>query len=145
MRKLIILFVSLVCLLAQPALAEIGRIKNTTSGGVQVIRDGQTLRAGAGFRLEVDDIIVTGPRQRAGITFLDNTRMAVGPGSRVELTQYVYDRARQSGSSLITIQRGSLGVDSGNITSSGSDRMRVRTPTSTLGVRGTTFVVEVTE
>ncbi len=143
MRNAAVLFCAICALVAQPALAEIGRIKNATQGSVVVIRDGRSLEAKPGFRLEEGDVISTRPGQRVGITFIDDTRMAVGPGSRVTLDEFKYDRTRQTGRSLTTVNRGSLGVDSGNITRTGADRMRVRTPTSTLGVRGTTFVVEV--
>lgn len=143
MRKFGICVAALACMIAQPAMAEIGRVKNVTAGGVQVIRDGQSLRANSGFKLEEGDIILTSRGQRVGVTFLDNTRMAIGANSRVRLDEYRYDRARQTGRSTTYIQRGTVGIDSGNITRTGRDRMRVRTPTSTLGVRGTTFVVEV--
>jgi hypothetical protein len=138
------LLICVICgLFAQPALAEIGRIKNATQGSVEVMRDGKSIEARPGFRLEEGDVISTRPGQRVGITFIDDTRMAVGPASRVTLDEFEYDRTRQTGRSLTTVNRGLLGVDSGNITRTGADRMRVRTPTSTLGVRGTTFVVEV--
>lgn len=143
MRTLAILISALVGLVATPALAEIGRIKNATQGSVSVIRDGRTLSAKPGFKLEEGDTVATKAGQRVGITFIDDTRMAVGPSSRITLDEYKYDRARQTGRSLTSVNRGSLGVDSGNITRNGKDKMRVRTPTSTLGVRGTTFVVEV--
>ena len=143
MRRFLIAACALFGVLATPAMAEIGRIKNATQGTVEVIRGGKSFTAKPGFKLEEGDTIATKPGQRVGITFIDDTRMAVGPGSRVTLNEYKYDRARQTGKSLTTVNRGSLGVDSGNITRTGKDRMRVRTPTSTLGVRGTTFVVEV--
>ena len=143
MRKLATLISLILAVMAQPALAEIGRIKNASQGAVQVIRDGRNLSAKPGFKLKEGDIIATKAGQRVGITFIDDTRIAIGPSSRITLDEYKYDRARQTGSSLTTVNRGSLGVDSGNITRTGADRMRVRTPTSTLGVRGTTFVVEV--
>lgn len=143
MRKLAILISALVAVVASPALAEIGRIKNATQGTVTVIRGGKTLAAKPGFKLEEGDAISTKAGQRVGITFIDDTRMAVGPNSRITLDEYKYDRTRQTGRSLTRVNRGSLGVDSGNITRNGRDKMRVRTPTSTLGVRGTTFVVEV--
>ena len=136
----------LACMAVQPAAAqsgeEIGRIKNATAG-VAIVRSGQTYRASPGRRVYEDDTIVTGNRARVGITFADNTRMAIGPNSEVVLDEYRYDRARQTGRSVTTVRRGRVGIDSGNITRTGRDRMRVRTPTSTLGVRGTTFVVEV--
>ncbi|MEP3421799.1 MAG: FecR domain-containing protein [Erythrobacter sp.] len=142
MRKFSILVAAMAAFVAQPALAEIGRIKNVTSG-VQILRDGRTITARSGLKLEEGDVITTGSRSRVGITLSDDTRMALGPNSRVTLDEYEYDRRRQTGRSVTSINRGSLGVTSGNITRSGRDRMRVRTPTSTLGVRGTTFVVEV--
>ena len=142
MRKFAILLAAVFALLAQPAIAnEIGRIKNVTAGGIEVIRSGETLRANSGFRLREGDIVVTARGQRVGITFLDNTRMAVAPSSRVIISRYRYDRARETGESLMEINRGAVGIDSGNLSRSG--RMRFRTPTSTLGVRGTTFVIEV--
>ncbi|MEL6416160.1 MAG: FecR domain-containing protein [Pseudomonadota bacterium] len=143
MRQLAILIFATLAMVASPALAEIGRIKNATQGTVVVIRDGKSLTAKPGFKLLEGDIISTRAGQRVGITLIDDTRMAVGPSSRITLDEYKYDRARQTGRSLTSVNRGSLGVDSGNITRTGKDKMRVRTPTSTLGVRGTTFVVEV--
>ena len=147
MRKLGILFAALAFVAAQPATAqnrpEIGRINNVTPGGVEVFRSGQTRPASSGFRLQEGDIVITGRGQRVGITFVDDTRMAVAPGSRVIISRYRYDRARETGESLLEVNRGAVGVDSGNLSRSG--RMRFRTPTSTLGVRGTTFVIEVEE
>jgi hypothetical protein len=146
MRKFSILIAAMACMMAQGAMAQdIGRIKNVTEGGVQVIRDGRTLQANSGFPLEQGDVVNTRRGQRVGITFNDNTRMALGPNSSITLTQYEYDRRRQIGRSVTRVNRGSLGVDSGNIPRSGRNAMRIRTPTSTLGVRGTTFVVEVSE
>ncbi len=143
MRNVKLLIAALAAfLVAQPALADIGRIKNVTSG-VQIIRDGRTITARPGLPLEVGDQIRTGNRARVGITLSDDSRMALGPNSRITLSEYEYNRRRQTGRSVTTVNRGRLGVTSGNITRSGRDRMRVRTPTSTLGVRGTTFVVEV--
>ena len=128
--------------MGQPALAEIGRIKSHV-GDVKIIRDGRSFVAKSGFKLEEGDVIATGKSARVGISFLDNSRMAVGPASRVTLEQFKYDRSRQRGSSITNVNRGSLGVVSGNVAKSGKDAMRVRTPTSMLGVRGTKFVVEV--
>lgn len=142
MKKASILIAAAAIFAATPALADIGRIKNVTSG-VQIIRDGRAITARPGLRLEVGDVIRTGRRARVGITMSDDTRMALGPNSRITLSEYVYDRRRQTGRSVTSVNRGTLGITSGNITRSGRDRMRVRTPTSTLGVRGTTFVVDV--
>ncbi len=142
MRNASILIALAALFVSTPALADIGRIKNVTSG-VEVIRDGRAITARPGFRLEVGDVVRTSRRGRVGITMSDNSRFALGPNSRITLTEYEYDRRSQNGRSVTDVNRGRLGVTSGNIRRSGRDRMRIRTPTSTLGVRGTTFVVEV--
>lgn len=144
MRNLFLLIAVPLAMAAQPALAqEIGRIKNVTQGGIEVVRDGGKLKGTSGFRLREGDIVVTGAGQRAGITFVDNTRMVVSPGSRMIISRYRFDRARRTGESQMRIERGAVGVDSGDLARSG--RMKFKTPTSTLGVRGTTFVIEVDE
>ncbi|MCT2558437.1 FecR domain-containing protein [Tsuneonella sp. YG55] len=130
------------CVFSQPAWAEIGRVRSLV-GEVKIIRDGRPITAASGVKLEQGDVISTGRNGRVGITFLDNSRAALGPGTEVALDEFTYDRARQTGSFVTRVNRGSLGVVSGNIARSRQDAMRVRTPTSTLGVRGTRFVVEV--
>ena len=127
---------------AQPAAAEIGRIKSLV-GEVAIQRGSSKIIATLGFQLDQGDIVLTGKTGRVGIAFLDNTRMALGPNSRIALDEFSYDRSRQTGSFVTSVNRGSLGVVSGTIAKSKRDAMRVRTPTSMLGVRGTRFVVEV--
>ena len=127
---------------AQPAAAEIGRIKGMT-GEVAVLRGGTRIVVAPGFILDEGDVIVTGRKGRAGISFLDDTRMALGPGSRITITEFTYDRSRQTGTFVARIDRGSVGVVSGAIAKSRRDAMRVRTPTSVIAVRGTRFVVDV--
>lgn len=142
MRRIVVAAALGALALSQPAWAEIGRIKSQV-GDVQVIRDGRAYVAKPGFRLEEGDVVATGKAGRVGIAFLDNTRMALGPKSRIKLDEFTYDRSRQTGSFVTSVDRGSVGVVSGNISKSKRDAMRVRTPTSMLGVRGTKFVVEV--
>jgi hypothetical protein len=129
-------------ILATPAAAEIARIKQS-SGTASVQRSGQMLRASAGLQLQPGDRLVTGKDGRISITFVDNTRFAVGPNSKVSVSQFEYDRMRQQGSFVTQVDRGSLAVVSGKIAKSGRDAMKVRTPNTLLGVRGTKFIVEV--
>lgn len=77
------------------------------------------------------------------LTFVDNTRFAVGPNSRIALSKFEYDKTKQNGSFVTKVERGSLAVVSGRIAKSGRDAMQVSTPESLLGVRGTRFIVEV--
>lgn len=122
--------------------AEIGRIKSLT-GAAAVVRGKTSTPAVAGQLLQVSDVLRTGPDGRIGITFVDNSRFAVGPNSTIALSQFEFDDTTHLGKSLTTVNRGSLAVVSGQIAHENKDAMRVRTPTSLLAARGTRFVVEV--
>lgn len=134
--------VSLVALVASPASADIGRIKSS-SGTASVHRGANTIPAATGQALMPGDWLVTGKDGRISLTFIDNTRFAIGPDSRIALSKFEYDRTRQKGSFVTQVERGSLAVVSGRISKSGRDAMQLRTPTSLLGVRGTRFIVHV--
>jgi hypothetical protein len=125
------------------AAADIGRVKSVT-GAVSIVRGAATLPATPGLALQVSDVIKTGPDGRVGISFIDNGRFAVGPNSTIALSQFEFDDTTHVGKSLTTIDRGTLGVVSGQIAHENKDAAKVRTPTSLLAARGTRFVVEVT-
>lgn len=124
------------------AMAEIGRIKSV-SGSATVVRGEATTPAAPGVQLLVSDVLTTGRDGRIGLTFIDNSRFAIGPNSRVALSQFEFDDTTHKGKSLTTVDRGSLAVVSGQIAKENKDAMKVRTPTSLLAARGTRFVVEV--
>lgn len=124
------------------ALAEVARVK-ATSGPAFVKRGTAQIPAKIGQTLDAGDWLETGKNGRIAVTFIDNTRFAVGPNSRVEVSKFDYDRTRQQGSFITRVNRGSLAVVSGKIAKSGKDAMKVQTPNSLLGVRGTRFIVEV--
>ena len=127
---------------ATPAVSEIARVKQSV-GAASVERGAQQLKASPGLPLLPGDRLVTGKNGRMSVTFIDNTRFAVGPNSQVSVSQFQYDRTRQTGSFVTQVDRGSLAVVSGKIAKSNRDAMKVRTPNTLLGVRGTKFIVEI--
>ena len=131
-------------LIASPAIAEIARVK-TSSGTAAVDRGSQRLKPAPGLKLEKGDRLVTGKNGRISLTFIDNTRFAIGPNSRVSVSEFQYDRTRQKGAMVTQVDRGSLAVVSGKIVKQSPGAMRVRTPAAIMGVRGTEFVVQVDE
>ncbi len=153
MQKIWLLIAAVFALVATPALAnqaaetrsEIGRIKNVTPTGVNIIsRVNGTRPARSGLRLYEGDIVETSARGRVGITLTDDTRISIAEDTRMIISAYRFNRkdvADRTNGSDMTVERGAVGVDSGNLSRSGN--MRFHTPNSTLGVRGTTFVIEV--
>jgi hypothetical protein len=133
-------------LAAAPALAEgpqIGRIDNA-SGTVSVVRDGNRLPARPGDPVYRNDVIETGPGGSAGVTFVDNSRLSTGPDSQLAVPEFQFDTGTSRGSMLADLRRGTLTVVSGAITHTTPGAMHIKTPTAILGVRGTSFGVQVT-
>lgn len=142
MRGIVIGLGLIALIAASNAAAEIARIK-TSSGTAAVVRGSQKLKPSPGLQLEAHDTLVTGKDGRMAVTFIDNTRFAVGPNSSVSVSEFQYDRTQQKGAMVTQVDRGSLAVVSGKIAKSNRDAMKVRTPNTLLGVRGTKFIVEV--
>ena len=130
---------------AAPALCngiEIGQVK-TSSGDATIVRGGASLPARPGDPVYQSDTIVTGSGGTIGITFIDNSVFSTGPDSRLSLQQFSFDVTTLAGSMLAELSKGTLTVVSGDITHHTPGAMRIRTPSAILGVRGTTFAVQV--
>lgn len=126
---------------AGSALADIGRVKNA-SGSAVIERDGQPIQATPGLGLLESDILVTGSNGKLGVTFVDNSRFSAGPNSRIELSKFRFNATTHDGQFDTRLQKGSVAIISGQIAKKTPDAMKIRTPSSILGVRGTEFVVE---
>ena len=126
------------------AAAEIGQIKNA-NGQVFLTRNGAQQPAKAGDLVDQSDTITTGANGSVGITLIDNSRLSAGPNSRIELKQFRFDPTTQKGESVTEVPRGTLAIVSGQIAKRSPAAMKVQTPTTILGVRGTTFAVKVEE
>jgi hypothetical protein len=137
---------ALVRLAAVPAPAaadgpRIGQIK-TASGETTIIRDAARVPVKSGDPVYAMDVIETGEHGSIGITFVDNTVFSAGPNSEVALAKFRLDPTG-AGEMLADIHRGTLSVVSGDITKKSPGALKIKTPTAVLGVRGTTFAVEV--
>ncbi|CAG0954514.1 hypothetical protein BURK1_00381 [Burkholderiales bacterium] len=122
--------------------AEIGQVKSA-KGEVLIEREGRTLPAGVGTRLQSADVLRTGADGSAGVTMSDNSLLSVGPNSALTLDAFRFDATTHQGRFDATLSKGSLAVVSGRIAKQAPDAMKVRTPAAVLGVRGTRFAVKV--
>ena len=120
----------------------IAQIKKVT-GQAAVLRPGERRPAVVGDMLFVKDVIETGPDGGIGITFTDNTVFSAGPSSEIALAEFQFDSNDFRGAMLADMRRGTMAVVSGDIARSTPGAMKIRTPTAILGVRGTTFAVQV--
>ena len=121
---------------------QIAQIKKVT-GQAAVLRSGVRRPAIVGDMLFVNDVVETGSDGGIGITFIDNTVFSAGPSSQIALDEFQFDSNDFRGAMLADMRQGTLAVVSGDIARSTPGAMKVKTPTAILGVRGTTFVVQV--
>jgi len=119
--------------------ADVGEVK-TASGAAHVEREGARLPVKVGMQIRQSDRLVTGADGAVGVTFLDNTLVSTGP-----IDSYRFDTTTHAGKFDASLSRGSLAVISGKMVKQSPDAMRIRTPSSVLGVRGTEFVVKVAD
>jgi hypothetical protein len=131
-------------LLAFAASTEIGQIK-TLKGDVHILRGGDRIPAQLGAILHQADTVVTGPEGSVGITFIDNSRFSAGPETRLELSRFRFNPTTHDGEFLTDLERGTLTVISGQIAKRSNEAMKIKTPTTILGFRGTRVAVRVTD
>lgn len=132
---------ALVSLVASAAPLPAGMLKRV-EGEVKVLRGDQQITGVIGLPVFPADTIVTGRDGAAGITFDDNTLMSLGPSARFVIDRFQFNSTTHEGRFESTLKRGRLAVVSGKIAKHEQDAMKVRTPSSVLGVRGTEFIVE---
>jgi hypothetical protein len=123
---------------------DVGQIKNLR-GSVHVERDGQRMVATPGMGVQQADVLVTGADGAAGVTFLDNSLLSIGPDSALAIDRYSFDSTTHDGHFDASLKRGTLAGVSGRLVKRSPEAMRVRTPSAIMGVRGTEFVVKVSE
>ena len=118
-------------------------VVKTVKGKVQIERPGGSSGAAIGTDVYSSDRIVTGPESSVGITLRDTTQLSAGANTTLELNKFAFNSTTHDGVLDATVKRGSLAVISGKLAKANPDSVRFSTPTTTLGVRGTEFIIEV--
>jgi hypothetical protein len=122
----------------------IGRVK-TSQGEAFLVRGSERLPAVIGAAVQQGDSVETGTDGAIGITFRDNSVFSTGPNSQVSLDEYRFDSSNFQGSFQSRLSKGTLSVVSGDIARGSPEAMKIRTPHTILGVRGTRFAISAAE
>jgi hypothetical protein len=132
-------------LLAGPGTAQetsIGTVK-AVFGRAVVVRGEEEIEARPGLPLMETDIVRTGGDGRLGLSLKDETRLSLGPDTRVELEQFVFAPAEQRLGLTVRVLRGIAAFVTGRMAKLAPEAVRIETPTSIIGVRGTHVLVKV--
>ena len=111
-------------------------------GSVTVERSGQRMGVPVGTRIFASDRILTGADGSVGITLRDNTLLSAGPNSTVDLNKFAFNSTTNAGAIDASVKRGTLSVVSGKIAKATPDAVNFSAPGMTLGVRGTSFIID---
>ena len=134
-----------VCGFAMTAAAvEVGHVK-VANGAATVQRGTEKIAAVPGMKIFAADVIMTGADGAVGITFVDNSLISTGPNSVFAIDQYTFDSTTHVGQFDGTLKKGTLAAISGKMVKQVPESMRIHTPSSVMGVRGTEFLVKVDE
>ncbi|WP_333936805.1 FecR family protein [Bradyrhizobium sp. CCBAU 65884] len=100
-------------------------------------------RANTGDPVYLGDVVQTGADGRVGINFTDGSSFNLSSNARMVLDHYVYEPAGKSNATLFNLARGTFTFVAGGVAKTGD--MKVDTPVATLGIRGTTPHVEISD
>jgi hypothetical protein len=120
----------------------VGTVK-TVTGEAWVISSGQRVKAQAGTSVLLGSQLKTAKASSMGVTFKDNTLMSFGPDTELTVEEYLFAPAKVQYKLGARMDKGSLNYLSGVIAKLKPEAVTVKTPTGTIGVRGTQFLVTV--
>ena len=90
------------------------------------------------------DTIKTG-KGKVAIGFIDDTRVDVTQHSKLIIDEFVYDPNTKTGSLSLKAALGTVRYASGQIAKTSPTSVQIKTPTATIGVRGTDFSMTIDE
>ncbi len=90
-----------------------------------------------------NDVLQTGANGALSVTFDDETTLSLSANARIVVTDYVYEEGAKANKAVFNIARGTVAFVASLVARTGN--MTITTPTATLGIRGTTGVVDVPE
>lgn len=122
--------------------ASVAVIKSVT-GDVKIQRGKSGIVAVPGAELLRADVIVSGPKATSGIIFKDGTLLTVGASSEIEISRYVFQPEQSKYDFALYLRKGEAIYSSGKIGKLAPESVSVNTPRSTVGIRGTRFIVTV--
>lgn len=111
------------------------------SGTVKVMRGDAAIDAVPGTTLLATDRVVSGANASGGIVFRDGTLVTLGPSTEVQIRDYVFEPKEAKYQFSMYLAKGTAVYSSGKIGKLAPESVKVDTPTATVGVRGTRFIL----
>ncbi len=114
------------------------------AGNSTIKRESEKYTGKVGLDLFMYDGIIT-KKGELRLDFIDDTRVDVRENSRLTIDEFIYDPNTQTGSLSMKATLGAVRYASGQIAKNSRQRVNIKTPSATIGVRGTDFIMIVDE
>jgi hypothetical protein len=115
----------------------------TLTGSATVIRNKNSMPLKIKDDIYLNDVLRTSADSTLGVTFNDETTFNLTANARITVDNYVYEDGGSKNAALFNIVKGTVAFVASAVAKTGD--MQIATPTATLGIRGTTGLVEVPE
>lgn len=93
--------------------------------------------------VESGETLVTAPLTYAKVRFSDNSELTLKPGTTVRIDHFSFDGARPDrDKATYTLVTGGMRALTGLLGKRSKERLAFNTPSATIGIRGTTFILE---
>jgi FecR protein len=125
---------------APPSANPIGAVA-TLQGGASVTRSLATNALKVKDAIFKGDVLQTTVNGTLGITFDDATTFSLRPNTRIAVDDFVYQERGTNNIAAFDVVRGTMAFVASAVAKTGD--MKIVTPTATIGIRGTTGVIEV--
>jgi hypothetical protein len=125
---------------AQPPEEPIGNVAITT-GTATVTRNNAKIPLKLKDDIFLNDVVQTAASSSLGITFSDGTTFNLKANAEITIDTFVYEDGGKQNAGVFDIAKGTVAFVAAAVAKSGD--MKINTPTATLGIRGTSGLVEV--
>ena len=126
------------------ASAEIGKITTHEGSGEVIRKDGGRLVASLSLNIHSYDDVRTG-NGRIEITFDDDSTVKMSPNSKLVIDEFVFDPNPKKSKMAFKVAAGTARFATGKLGLVDKNKIKIRTPTATIGIRGTDFTTTVDE
>src|ERR1700722_4976420 len=123
-----------------PADEPIGNVA-TLTGTATVIRNKDSLPLKLQDDIFLNDVLQTSANSSLGVTFNDATTFNLTANARITVDNYIYEDGGKQNNALFDVTKGTVAFVAAAVAKTGD--MKITTPTASLGIRGTTGLVEV--
>jgi len=115
----------------------------TLTGVATVTRNDRAIPLQLKDDIYLNDVVQTQASSSLSITFNDATTFRLSANAQVTIDNYVYEEGGASNAGVFDIAKGTIAFVAAAVAKTGN--MQITTPTASLGIRGTTGVVDVPE